>query len=83
MNTIGASAFHGRGSGQIGQAFKGLNEPGPTVRIPPIVGDMDAYEDIKGLQDLGPCQCQAQENRVSGRDIGNGDSPTRLLTDSL
>ena len=74
MNPEPLAALHpGRGR-QVGHALVGGDVLGPAVGIAGVVEGVDTDEDVARGQDLGPGECEGQEDGVAGRHIGDGDA---------
>ena len=66
-------------SAKVCHSGKGLKKFGSAVGITGIVNRVYTDENILCAEDLGTGDGMCQENRVSGRDIGDGDIRTRML----
>ena len=71
----GEFLFSGDGGfcGEVGHGLVGADVLRTTIRIPAVIESIDADEDIPSIQHLGPSEGKRKKDRVSGRDVGDGD----------
>ena len=66
-----AVLFDSGARGQIGELLERAKKLGPAVGIARVIDAIDADENVKRPEGLGPCEGEAEEDGVPRRDVGD------------
>lgn len=79
MNAKSSCPFHAGLGCEVGEAFKGFQKLGPTIRIARVVENVRAEEDLERPDCFRIAKREAKQQSVSGRHVGYGNAVIHFI----